>query len=101
MIPRFRAWNKATKAMYEVEDIMSIDFEKSEISVKTLFFERENYYKELFGDIAKFVFNNYDWAAELDEDIDRIARKYRSKEGLGRNKPAVKHYLYRAYTLGV
>lgn len=46
---RFRAWNKATKAMYEVDDIMSIDFGKSEISVKTLFFERENYYK--FDDI--------------------------------------------------
>lgn len=56
---------------------------------------------ELFGDIAKYVFNNYDWAAELDKDIDRIARRYRSKEGLGRNKPTVKHYLYRAYMLGV
>ena len=56
---------------------------------------------ELFGDIAKYVFNNYDWAAELDEDIDRIVRRYRSKEGLGRNKPTVKHYLYRAYMLGV
>ena len=56
---------------------------------------------ELFGDIAKYVFNNYDWTAELDEDIDRIASKYRSKEGLGRNKPTVKHYLYRAYMLGV
>ena len=56
---------------------------------------------DLFGDIAKYVFNNYDWAAELDEDIDRIASKYRSKEGLGRNKPTVKHYLYRAYMLGV
>lgn len=56
---------------------------------------------DLFGDIAKFVFNNYDWTAELDEDIDRIARRYRSKEGLGRNKPTVKHYLYRAYMLGV
>lgn len=56
---------------------------------------------ELFGDIAKYVFNNYDWPAELDEDIDRIAAKYRSKEGLGRNKPTVKHYLYRAYMLGV
>ena len=56
---------------------------------------------ELFSDIAKYVFNNYDWAAELDEDIDRIARRYRSKEGLGRNKPTVKHYLYRAYMLGV
>lgn len=41
MIPRYRAWNKATKAMYEVDDIMSIDFGKSKISVKTLFnFER-------------------------------------------------------------
>lgn len=56
---------------------------------------------ELCGDIAKYVFNNYDWAVELDEDIDRIARRYRSKEGLGRNKPTVKHYLYRAYMLGV
>lgn len=56
---------------------------------------------ELFGDIAKYVFNNYDWSDELDEDIDRIARKYRSKEGLGRNKPSVKHYLYLAYSLGV
>ena len=56
---------------------------------------------ELFGDIAKYVFNNYEWPDELDEDIDRIARKYRNKEGLGRNKPTVKHYLYRAYMLGV
>lgn len=56
---------------------------------------------DLFGDIAKYVFNNYDWSVELDEDIDRIARRYRSKEGLGRNKPTVKHYLYRAYMLGV
>lgn len=50
MIPRFRAWNKATKEMYEVDDIMSIDFGKSEISVKTLFFERTNYYN--FNDIV-------------------------------------------------
>ena len=56
---------------------------------------------ELFSDVAKYVFNHYDWSDELDEDIDRIARKYRSKEGLGRNKPTVKHYLYRAYMLGV
>ena len=56
---------------------------------------------ELFDDIAKFVFNNYDWSAELDEDIDRIARRYRSKKDLGRNKSTVKHYLYRAYMLGV
>lgn len=50
MIPRYRAWNKATKEMYEVDDIMSIDFGKSEISVKTLFSERTNYYN--FNDIV-------------------------------------------------
>ena len=44
MIPRFRAWNKAAKAMYEVDDIMSIDFGKSEICVKTLFFGKFSYY---------------------------------------------------------
>ena len=49
MIPRFRAWDKIRKTMYEVDDIMSVDFGKSEISVKTLFFERTNYYK--FDDI--------------------------------------------------
>lgn len=40
MIPRYRAWDKIHKTMYEVDDIMSIDFGKSEISVKTLFFEK-------------------------------------------------------------
>lgn len=44
MIPRFRAWNKATKEMHEVDDIVSIDFEKSEICVKTLFFGKFSYY---------------------------------------------------------
>lgn len=47
---RFRAWNKATKEMYEVDDIMSIDFGKSKISVKTLFFEQTNRYD--FDDIV-------------------------------------------------
>lgn len=50
MIPRFRAWDKIHKTMYEADDIMSIDFGKSEISVKTLFFERTNYYK--FDDLV-------------------------------------------------
>ena len=50
MIPRFRAWNKATKEMYGADDIMSIDFGRSQISVKTLFFEQTNYYK--FDDIV-------------------------------------------------
>lgn len=50
MIPKYRAWDKIHKTMYEVDDIMSIDFGRSEISVKTLFFERTNYYK--FDDIV-------------------------------------------------
>lgn len=50
MIPRYRAWDKIHKNMYEVDDIMSVDFGKSEISVKTLFFERTSRYD--FDDIV-------------------------------------------------
>lgn len=50
MIPRYRAWNKKFKTMYEADDIMSIDFGKSEISVKTLFFERASRYD--FDDVV-------------------------------------------------
>ena len=50
MIPRFRAWDKIRKTMYKVDDIMSIDFGKSKISVKTLFFEQTNRYD--FDDIV-------------------------------------------------
>lgn len=44
MIPKYRVWNKATKEMHEVDDIVSIDFKKSEICVKTLFFGKFSYY---------------------------------------------------------
>ena len=50
MIQRYRAWDKIHKTMYEVDDIMSIDFGKSKISVKTLFFEQTNRYD--FDDIV-------------------------------------------------
>ena len=50
MIPRYRAWDKIHKTMYEVDDIMSIDFGESKISVKTLFFEQTNRYD--FDDIV-------------------------------------------------
>lgn len=40
MIPRFRAWNKATKEMYGVDDIIAINFEEKEICVQTIYFEQ-------------------------------------------------------------
>lgn len=40
MIPRFRAWDKTCKTMYEADDIMYIDFIEKEMCVKTLFFEK-------------------------------------------------------------
>lgn len=49
MIPNFRAWNKATKEMHEADDIVSLNFEKKQICVKTLFFGQLNYYD--FDDI--------------------------------------------------
>ena len=44
MIPRFRVWNTATKEMHGVDDIVSIDFEKKQFCVKTLFFGKFSYY---------------------------------------------------------
>lgn len=49
MIPNFRAWNKATKEMHEADGIVSLNFEKKQICVKTLFFGQLNYYD--FDDI--------------------------------------------------
>lgn len=57
--------------------------------------------RELLGDIAKYVFNHYEWPESLDSEVDRITLEYRTKGDLGRNKPSVKRYLYRAYALGV
>lgn len=50
MTPRFRAWDKTCKTMYEADDIMYIDFEEKEICVKTLFFEKASRYN--FDDIV-------------------------------------------------
>lgn len=49
MRTRFRAWDKIHKTMYENDDIVSIDIEKSQICVKTPFFEQINRYN--FRDI--------------------------------------------------
>lgn len=50
MILRYRAWDKKFKTMHEVDDIVSIDFEKKQICVKTLFFDQLNHYD--FDDVV-------------------------------------------------
>lgn len=57
--------------------------------------------RELFSEIAQYVFNHYEWPASLDSEVDRITLEYRTQGEVGRNKSTVKHYLYRAYMLGV
>ncbi|WP_455473370.1 DUF1340 domain-containing protein [Streptococcus salivarius] len=57
--------------------------------------------RELFSEIADYVFNNYEWSERLDDEIDRIILKYRTKGKVGRNKITVRKALYKAYALGV
>ena len=57
--------------------------------------------RELFSEIADYVFNRYEWPERLDDEIDRIILKYRTKGELGRNKITVRKALYKAYALGV
>lgn len=55
----------------------------------------------LFSEIIGYVFNNYEWAERLDDEVDRIILKYRNKGKVGRNKTSVRKALYTAYALGV
>ena len=57
--------------------------------------------RELFSEIIDYVFNNYEWSEKLDNEVDRIILKYRTKGKLGREKTTVKKALYTAYALGV
>ena len=57
--------------------------------------------RELFSEIADYVFNHYEWPERLDDEIDRVILKYRKKGELGRNKITVRKALYKAYALGV
>ena len=57
--------------------------------------------RELFSEIVDFVFNNYEWSEKLDNEIDRVILKYRTKGKVGRQKITVKKALYKAYALGV
>ena len=57
--------------------------------------------RELFSEIIDYVFNNYEWSERLDNEVDRIILKYRTKGKVGRNKTTVRKALYTAYALGV
>ena len=57
--------------------------------------------RELFSEIIDYVFNNYEWSERLDNEVDRIILKYRTKGKVGRNKTSVRNALYTAYALGV
>ena len=57
--------------------------------------------RELFSEIADYVFNNYEWSERLDSEVDRIILKYRTRGKVGRNKITVRKALYKAYALGV
>ena len=55
----------------------------------------------LFSEIIDYVFNNYEWAERLDDEVDRIILKYKTKGKVGREKTTVRKALYTAYALGV
>lgn len=57
--------------------------------------------RKLFSEIAKYVFNSYEWPESLDSEVDRIILKYRTKGKVGRDKATVRKALYTAYALGV
>lgn len=57
--------------------------------------------RELFSEIIDYVFNNYEWSERLDNEVDRIILKYRTKGKIGRKKTTVRKALYKAYALGV
>ncbi|MGZ0942306.1 DUF1340 domain-containing protein, partial [Streptococcus thermophilus] len=57
--------------------------------------------RELYGNIAKYVFNKYEWPDSLDSEVDRIYLEYRTKGDIGRNKESVKRTLYKAIAMGL
>ena len=57
--------------------------------------------RELFGKIAKYVFNKYEWPESLDSEVDRIYLEYRTKGDLGLEKESVKRTLYKAISMGL
>lgn len=57
--------------------------------------------RALFSEIAKYVFNHYEWPENIDSEVDRITLEYRKKDKVGRDKTSVKKYLYKALAMGL
>lgn len=57
--------------------------------------------RESFSEIIDYVFNNYEWSERLDNEVDRIILKYKTKGRVGREKPSVKRALYTALAMGL
>lgn len=73
MIPRYRAWDKIHKTMYKNDDIVSIDIEKSQIYVKTPFFEQVNCYSFRDVDLMQSTgFTDKDGKEIFEDDIIAI-----------------------------
>ena len=57
--------------------------------------------RDLYSDIARYVFGRYEWPESLDSEVDRITLEYRKKDKIGRDKASVKRYLYKALAMGL
>lgn len=57
--------------------------------------------KDLYSDIARYVFWRYEWSENLDDEVDRITLEYRKKDRIGRDKASVKRALYKALAMGL
>ena len=57
--------------------------------------------RDLYSDIAKYVFGRYEWPESLDDEVDRITLEYRKKDKIGRDKASVKRALYTALAMGL
>ena len=57
--------------------------------------------RALFSEIAKYVFNHYEWPESIDSEVDRITLEYRKKDKVGRDKASVKRALYTALAMGL